>query len=172
MVSWMSTKKGVAPLVATLLLITFAIGLGTVIMSWGSTVNMLSKSQEERLREAEIRCDRLVSVNFFNDSSSAMCYSSRRKNVRFDILNNGTFRVVGINLLMFGDKNSESTTFDIDDVNLDPSGVRSIVQPYEYGRLGPIIQLEVIPKIVVRDEDTLFKCTGKRIIALSIPECI
>ena len=55
MLEFFSSKKGVSPLIATILLIAFAVALGSVVMNWGLNLSLGKSSDKCSRVEIKIR---------------------------------------------------------------------------------------------------------------------
>src|SRR3989344_5283518 len=62
-----SSKKGVSPLIATILLIAFAVALGTVIMNWGLS---LGSSSDDPCAKVALELKKMV-------DNGEVCYGNR-----------------------------------------------------------------------------------------------
>lgn len=77
-------KKGISPLIATVLIIGFTVALAAVILTWGTSfTKSISKGTEET---AELQLTCAQDVQF--DVKSA-CYDAVANNIRFIVENNG-----------------------------------------------------------------------------------
>src|SRR3990167_1379626 len=96
MLSFSKSKKGVSPLIATILLIAFAVALGSVVMNWGLNLN-LGKS-DDKCRNVEIKLRDI-------DSAEA-CYGGFGSNgyINFIIDNTGSADISGLAIWVVGDK--------------------------------------------------------------------
>lgn len=158
--------KGVSPMVATLLLIFFAVALGTVIMTWGSSYAAQQGHLEEKREESLIRCERFINVEI-----KESCSSEIKKRISFSVTNHGNIPIDGFRIILIGTKNFETTFFDLNDVHLEPGETRQFHQNYDFSRLGSIGQLEVFPKIFLDDtKKEYFRCPDKLVVE-SISEC-
>src|SRR3989344_1722930 len=86
-----SSKKGVSPLIATILLIAFAVALGTVIMNWGLS---LGSSSDDPCAKVALELKKMV-------DNGEVCYGNRGAEgyLNFVIENSGSTDISGGGLL-------------------------------------------------------------------------
>jgi flagellin-like protein len=136
-------KKGVSPLIATILLIAFAVALGSVIMNWGLHLNIGENA--DLCRNVEIKLRNI-------DDTSEACYGGFGANgyINFIVDNVGAAEVNGFSVWVLGDK-SQTSISDISDILIrkgqlydkNDQGVK-----YDFSAYGNIKSLQIIPKII------------------------
>jgi len=138
-------KRGITPLISTFILIAFAIGLGTMVMSWGNS---------ERFKEAS--CESVeISVTSLNDNYK-IC--SKEDMITATVENNGRTDIEMIRIVML----TGSGTFDQNlDTNIKVGEFGDITFPLQQN----LLKLRLIPYL---DED---QCIKKRFEIENIPEC-
>ena len=104
MLGFFNSKRGVSPLIATVLLIAFAVALGSVVMNWGLNLN-LGQSQD-KCKNTEIKTRDIGSFE--------ACYGGFAQNgyINFIIDNTGSSDISGIAIWVVGDKGT--SLFDMD----------------------------------------------------------
>ena len=137
----LSSKKGVSPLIATILLIAFAVALGSVVMNWGLNLN-LGKSADKCLN---------VEIKIREISSAEVCYGGVGANgyINFIIDNVGKMDISGLTLLIIGDKGTR--LFDLDNIVIKKSSLydkKDKEVSYDLSKFGNIKKVQFIPKIV------------------------
>ena len=162
MLSFSKSKKGVSPLIATILLIAFAVALGSVVMNWGLTLN-LGKS-DDKCRNVEIKLRDI-------DSAEA-CYGGFGSNgdINFIIDNTGSADISGLAIWVVGDK--ETRLFDIDGILVKKGSIydkKDKEVTYDFTKFGNINQIQFIPKI--RPEQSTEICPKNAIKAEKIGIC-
>jgi flagellin-like protein len=86
-------KKGISPLVSTLLLIFFAVALGLVVMSWGKTA---------QIEEIEASCDEIdLDIITINDESQ-ICTAEGK--LKFTLENTGSVKINGVKLFIISNE--------------------------------------------------------------------
>ncbi|HLG24622.1 MAG TPA: archaellin/type IV pilin N-terminal domain-containing protein [Candidatus Nanoarchaeia archaeon] len=133
------SKKGVSPLIATVLLIAFAVALGSVVINWGLSIDL---GGNDKCRNVEIS----ARVSDYGEA----CYGGQGKDgyVRFSIDNRGTEDITGIALWMMGSK--QTKLFDINDVLIKRASIFEKTGndiSYDFTYYGDLKELQLIPKI-------------------------
>ena len=141
MSSVLASKRGVSPLIATVLLIAFAVALGSVVMNWG--LNLGAAKQGFGCINTKIETREI--------SSFEVCYGGAGQSgyINFTIDNTGDVDINGIAIAIIGKKGTK--LYDIDGVTirsktLFPKTDSSV--PYDFSTYGDITQVQFIPKIM------------------------
>jgi len=154
-------KKGVSPLIATILLIAFAVALGSVVMNWGLN---LSLGKADACRSVEIM---LRGIDL-----SDSCFGGVGQNgyINFIIDNTGAADVNGLVIWIIGDKGTR--TFDLDNLLIKKGSLydkKDKEVNYDFSKFGNIKQVQFIPKI--KSGQTLEICPKNAIKAEKIVAC-
>ena len=141
MINSFKFKKGVSPLIATILLIAFAVALGSVVMNWGLNILELGKS-EDVCRNVEIKIRDI--------DKNEVCFGGLGQNgyINFIIDNIGVTDINGLAVWIVGDKGTK--LFDIDNILIKKGYLydkkdNGVV--YDFSVFGNIKQVQFIPKI-------------------------
>ncbi len=137
----LNSKKGVSPLIATILLIAFAVALGSVVMNWG--LNLEIGKSPDKCRNVQIKIREV--------DASEVCYGGFGQNgyINFVIDNAGT-DVNGLAIWVVGDRGTR--LFDIDNIALKSGSLydkKDREVTYDFTAYGNIKQVQFIPKIKV-----------------------
>ena len=135
-----SSKKGVSPLIATVLLIAFAVALGSVVMNWGLNLN-LGKSAD--------MC-RNVEIKLRNIDVSEVCFGGFGPSgyINFIIDNTGTVDLSGLAIWIVGEK--ATRLFDLDKIMIAKGSLydkKDKEVSYDFSIFGNIKQVQFIPKV-------------------------
>jgi flagellin-like protein len=145
------SKKGMSPLIATVLLIAFAVALGAMIMNWSAGVEAESHVKVEVCEDVSI-----VSIQ-------NACYTGNA--LRFDVRNNGDKRIDG---LLLGSSNAASELdIRIKDSALIVGENTQRTVPFFYD--GGEVRLEFIP--LINHETGLKECPDAGFVQTTIPSC-
>ena len=150
-------KRGIAPLIATLLLISFAVSLGVVIMNFG-------RAQVELQAECPINIGLKFAVI---GGENQLCYSAGKKDLSFTIENGANIDVTGLIVSIIGTQKAE--TFELNNINLKKAGTYIGHVNYDSAVAGDMRQIKISPKIVLYDEEQI--CTEKALIAEKVVSC-
>ena len=144
MLKVLKSKKGVSPLIATILLIAFAVALGSVVMNWGLNLD-LGKSPD--------RC-RNVEIKIRNIDTSEACFGGFGQNgyINFIIDNTGGIDLSGLAIWIIGDKGTR--LFDLDNILIKKGSIydkKDKEVSYDFSKFGNIKQVQFIPKVKVQE---------------------
>lgn len=140
MQTFFRSKGGVSPLIATILLIAFAVALGSVVMNWGLSLN-LGKS-EDGCRNVEIKTRGMDSAD--------VCFGGFGQNgyINFIIDNTGNDDISGLVIWIVGDKGTR--LFDLDNILIKKGSLydkKDKEVTYDFIQFGNIKQVQFIPKV-------------------------
>ena len=157
-----SSKKGVSPLIATILLIAFAVALGSVVMNWG--LNLELGKPEDNCRSVEIKVRNVNGIE--------VCFGGFGQNgyINFIIDNVGKVDISGLAIWMIGDKGTK--LFDLDNILIKKDSLfdkKGKEVAYDFSTYGNMKQVQFIPK--VKSEQTTDICPKNAIKADKIGVC-
>lgn len=137
-----SSKKGVSPLIATILLIAFAVALGSVVMNWGLSLNLGKSSDACRNVEIEVK----------NINGIESCFGGFGQNgyINFIIDNTGSIDISGLAIWIVGDKGTR--LFDLDSIMVKKGSLydkKDKEVSYDFSQFGNIKQVQFIPKVMI-----------------------
>ena len=163
MIKGLVSKKGVSPLIATILLIAFAVALGSVVMNWGLNLS-LGKSGDKCVN---------VAIKIREISSADVCYGGIGQNgyINFIIDNTGSTDINGLTILMVGNK-GKTRLFDLDNILIKKGSLfdkKDKEVNYDFSEFGEINEVQFIPKIKT-DQSTEI-CSRNSITAEKIGIC-
>src|SRR3989338_1686822 len=140
MLNIFNSKKGVSPLIATILLIAFAVALGSVVMNWGLNLNLGKSSDKCRNVEIKIRSIDVADVCFGGLGANGY--------INFIIDNTGAMDISGLAIWVIGDKGTR--LFDLEDILIKKGSLydkKDKEVSYDFTAFGNIKQVQFIPKI-------------------------
>ena len=143
-------RKGIAPLVATLILISFAIALGVTIMSFGRA-------------QVELEASCPIDIGFEFSDEKQLCYNPVSKEVVFTVMNGINIKVEGIIVNVIGDQKAE--TFDLGNAKMERGGTYSGRTPFD----GTVRQIKLTPKVIFYEEEEI--CTKKALVIEDVKNC-
>ena len=143
-------KKGIAPLIATILLLSFAVSIGVVVMNFG-------KAQVELGAECAID----VGLELQKD----VCFESGV--IKFTLSNGINIKVEGLLVNVIG--MSKAETSELNNINLGKAGVYSGMIRYDKGVSGEVRQMKISPKVFLFDEEQI--CVEKSVIVEKVANC-
>ena len=150
-------KKGITPLMATFLLISFAVALGVTIMNLGSAEV-----------EDSAQCPIEVGLVFSNiGGEDQVCYDAGAKTLKFTLENGVNIKVEGLVINIIGEIKAES--FDLSDAKVIKAGSYLGQVSYDASISGNIRQVKISPKILPYDVEEI--CTEQALVAEEVNEC-
>jgi len=150
-------KKGITPLIATFLLISFAVALGVVIMNFG-------RAQVEE----EAECSINVGLKFSQIGGEEQFCLDRTKNELFLIVENGVnIKVEGLVVNIIGTKSA--LTHELADAVIDKAGTYMKRVSYDVTQVGELRQIKIVPKVKMYEEVLI--CQEKAIILEKVKDC-
>ena len=157
------SKKGVSPLIATILLIAFAVALGSVVMNWGLNLDIVKPKDKCKNVEIKIR----------DIDSSQLCYGGFGTNgyINFIIDNTGMIDINGLSISIFGDK-GKTYSFDLDNILIKKGSLydkKDKEVAYDSSKFGSINKIQFIPKVIV--DGKMEACTNSGVSAEKIGAC-
>jgi len=155
-------KRGVSPLIATILLISFAVALGAVVMNWGRNLD-ISMSGDI--------CSG-VSIKLRNIDDVQVCYSGVGKDgyINFIIDNNGNRNIDGLGIWITGEKRTK--LLDYNDFSIPEGELLDINDQsvkYDFDTYGEIKTIQFFPKL--KNEDSLEICSRDSIKVDKLGSC-
>lgn len=119
-----NNKRAVSPLIATVLLIAFAVALGAVVMNWGKGYIEDQTLDTEEKSKVETQCSLDVDLELLKiGGDKKLCYNQANSTVNasleFMIENRGTVNIVGIAVSVIGDLGAENIlTLNSESINI------------------------------------------------------
>ena len=155
-------KKGVSPLIATVLLISFAVALGSVVLNWGRNLDV--SPSDDICEEVKILIRDLGNTD--------VCYKSDGKQafLNFALTNDGSVPVEGLGIFILGEKGTK--LLDLDTFTIAPKGLIDVIDTsvaYDIETYGNIKQVQFLPKAKGKDSITL--CPGSTIKTEKVRAC-
>lgn len=106
----MFRKKGISPLIATVLVIGFTVALAAIIMTWGTTFSKSMQQGSEEQANLQMVCAQDVQYTL-----SSACYESVTDVVRLTVKNDGSIDLVNMTARFFTSPSSVEAKDGIQD---------------------------------------------------------
>ncbi len=150
-------KRGITPLIATFLLITFAVALGVVIRNFG-------RAQVEETAECAID----IGLHFAEiDGKQQICYDAVKNALKFTVENGINTKVEGLVVNVIGVEKAE--TYELEDAQIVRAGTYLAHLQYETISGGAIRQVKITPKITFEEQEQI--CVEKALIVEQVEDC-
>jgi flagellin-like protein len=140
-------KRGVSPLIATILLLAFAVALATVIIQFLEPLNSCAGDE--------------VTIN-----TQKACFDSRTKNIKI-FIENKDLPIIGLSVAVEGSKNVPPSVEITQDIKKSEPGV--VIVPYDQTANGNIDQIMITAKL--NKTNTIIDCPLKQKI-IQVPVCL
>ena len=166
------TKKGVSPLIATVLLIAFAVALGAVVMNWGKGYVQTQALNVETKGNAALSCQGDIELNvYILNQRPKICYAvdSTGTTLKVMLKNDGTATINGFSVNIVSDTDNVFSE-DIDK-DIIGGGVIKLDLPVNQTDFGTIKQVEFTPKILVSGVQKPVLCSQNSKVVDEIYEC-
>lgn len=150
----MIAKKAVSPLIATVLLIAFAVALGAVVMNWSFKYAPSVNTCESITLQFETLQNR-----------PDICFDPAQNTVKFT-LRNGNTQLKGIKAIIIGSQGSYDLMQEID---FNTNDIKKFGVRFEQDRYG--IPQKLIIQPILMQSDGLNICYTNSIASEHIPSC-
>ena len=137
-------KRGVSPLIATVLLISFTVALGSVVLNWGRNLD-ISKPGES--------CSGVV-IKIRSIGDAEVCYSGSGQEayLNFIVDNIGIVDIGGLGIWIVGEKGTKLLDLDNSPIKKgDLLDIKDKTVTYDFNTYGNIKHLQFIPKVKTAD---------------------
>jgi len=144
-------KRGVSPLIATILLIAFAVALGAVVMNWGRNVDTLGGlDPTQKCAAASLKVDAISDV-------PQIFYGGEGTNgfVEFTIENNGNEDISGLIVWIVGEIGTKVENLGKVEIKVGYPFKKKL--SYNFNKYGNIRKVRFIPQLIIDEE--LFPCS-------------
>ncbi|RLE42494.1 hypothetical protein DRJ19_04035 [Candidatus Woesearchaeota archaeon] len=151
-------KKGISALLATLLLLGVAVGLGVLVMNWGRAII-----------EGNAQCSvksglKIIELN----GKPQICYSKGVNGfIRVMVENGPNIDIEGLIFRVIGTKNVYTTEVP---TKIKRGHALMPIVPYDHDQFGDIIEVKITPRIKVYGDETAI-CPEQAIVVTSLEEC-
>ncbi|MBR9691501.1 hypothetical protein GOV06_01830 [Candidatus Woesearchaeota archaeon] len=159
-ISLRNSKRGVSPLIATILLLIFAIGLGVILMNWG-------RAQVE----AASKCAVNIGIDVIElNNIPEVCYagSGEEGYIHFIIENGPNIDVKALHIRVIGKKG----VYNAEIIETIPMGYSLLKDlPYNFDKFGEIRQIKISPKVILYEGEEPILCPEQAVVLGNIRSC-
>ncbi|MCP3681921.1 MAG: hypothetical protein GY861_04450 [bacterium] len=146
-----TSKRGVSPLIATVLLIAFAVALGAVVMSWGQ--QWVSETQEDVKQDSleKMKCTMDLSMKIIDIGNvPQICYGGSGDDGYLDFMvkNDGKAIIKELEVVVIG-ATDIYTNDSLNGTVIDIGRARRENITYSYSDFGSMKQVIITPRIEV-----------------------
>ena len=174
MMNFIKNKKAVSPLIATVLLIAFAVALGAVVMNWGRGYVEDTQSFARERSDAEVVCTTDIDLNIVNiDLTDQVCYneSDTDEYTVYMILENVASRDIDdLSVRVIGDKSRVPFDGPIgNDTEIEAGSAKLFNFTYDTSIYGNVSQIAISPIIKLSGKDVT--CSGSQLKLIGLKSC-
>jgi len=159
-VTFNANKKGVSPLIATVLLIAFAVALGAVIMNWGRGFVQDRTAEVEKTTEIETSCALDVQLHISEiGGTPEICFggSDTAGYLEFTLENDGRKDIKELGIVIGGQTGIyQNSSLNSSEIIAGGAIFKNI--SYDFSQYGPMKYVRFIPKIDIGGVTTV--CSG------------
>lgn len=153
----MKNKRGISPLIATVLLIAFAVALGAVVMSWGKAYVTMDDTERVACSKVELK------IHVIEEPQ--LSFSRTENYLNFMIDNTGGIDIKGVRIWVIGEKENMITNIEEEIKQGYPLRKRL---DYNFGVYGNIKQVNFVPKILMEGKEIV--CANQKLESSSLTE--
>ena len=163
--SLFGNRRGITPLVATILLVAFSVGLGALVMSWGEQYIEAKAEFVQGTSEVKSGCD-AAKIDIIKIGGQAqICFGP--EGIQFWIDNGPNVDLYNIHARVAGQNGVSVKEETLSEPLLKANAVKSTI-PYDRS-IGPILQVKLTPKIWTGNDVAI--CSQSAITIERIPAC-
>jgi len=154
-------KKGMSPLISTIILVVAAIFVGLIVMNWGRA------TLEEN---AKCAIDTKMKLLYLNNEPQ-ICYGGNNENgaIHFIVENGASIEVEKLHFRVIGEKGVVTEELSGSNIDVASSTIQDV--PYDFNKNGDIRQVKITPMLVLYPQEPPLLCTEQGIIVESPKPC-
>lgn len=152
----MKSKKGISPLIATVLVIGFTVALAAIILTWGQTFTRGIQESTEMSTEIQLICAQ--DVNFAVNSVCTFEDEDVTK-AKITIDNKGNIAINRFMARLYEDANTVDTAEISNEDGSPVVGAFGLRQPEVEVTLGELWKVELVPIIMVDEKEVTCSTT-------------
>ncbi len=136
MISLLKNKKGLSPLIATILLIAFAVAIGAVVMNIGRTV--ISPDSDAKIFSI-LEVQGKKQICYFDQDTESL--------LELTLKNGGEAELVDLQFSIIGKKGINNIN-NILKQPIQKSEVKRVAVKYDGATVGPLIKVIITPRVI------------------------
>ncbi|MBI2146450.1 hypothetical protein HYU22_03855 [Candidatus Woesearchaeota archaeon] len=147
-------RKAITPLMATFLLISFAVAVGVVIMNLG-------RAQVDENAQCAVDIGMgLASIG----GVEQLCYDQTSKTLKFTVENGVNIKITGLIVNIIDEQKAESFEFNTPIIKAG-----NYLGSVKYNALGSLKQVKISPKVLLHEKEEI--CTEQALVTENIHPC-
>ena len=154
-------KRGISPLIATVLLIAFAVALGAIVMNWGRSYVEETARQSAITSDTKVTCAQQVRLDVVQvNRVPRICYNEDAGNIEITLQNRGEVDILG---MLFNVLGEDGATTEESDFVLARSRIRKFDIEYDRSEFGEIEFVQVVPMVQVTGSAVPAECSDSNL---------
>lgn len=138
------SKRAVSPLIATVLLIAFAVALGAVVMNWGRSYVESGEETEAAEEAVAGACEGNIALGILKIGGKPdICFDSSKNTLKYTIENKGTVTIDSVKFQVIGSDDIFNTQIS----SLASADVKKSSVNYDRDKYGSIQQARFTPVV-------------------------
>ncbi|RLE38147.1 hypothetical protein DRJ17_04850 [Candidatus Woesearchaeota archaeon] len=164
----MKRKKGISPLIATVLLIAFVVVLAALLFDFGERFFRDTVKDTEERATRKVTCTS-TGIEFLEIANQKeVCYNGTH--IKFTVINNDITEIEQLKLIVAG--NVSTLNVNLNNSYINSSEVSDpFIYPYDNATYGTIRAITIIPGIRLEGAGTVIFCTGRDITEDTVRSC-
>ena len=164
-------KKAVSPLIATVLLIAFAVALGAVVMNGGRTYVEDTADKARVTSDTKVTCSMDIRMEYLTlNGVKQICYNESQDMISFTVVNTGTMKIEKLQAKVYGSK-SIYVNSSLDNSSISASYPLKTNITYDFDNYGDIQKVSLTPAIKVSGLNDPVLCADNSLDQEDIREC-
>jgi hypothetical protein len=151
-------KRAITPLISTILLVSFAVLLGVIVMNWGRTT-YAAKEETNSCEESGLG---IIEIN----EVAEICHKDGQ--MKFTIENQGQSQVTGFKISMLGETGIQQLELTR---RMRTGDIDEIIMSYDTS-VGLMGKIKIVPKITVNGAEYICPKNGVEIDRIALCEAI
>lgn len=158
-------KRGISPLIATVLIIGFTVALAAVILIWGQSFTRGIQSSTEETTNIQLMCAQDVVFDI-----TAACYCETADRIKMTVKNDGSVDIANLTARVYKGATDVSTVTEYVDPDTGVADSNEALNKYAiktygidssaFGSRDEVNQLDLIPVIVVEGIPEPITCSN------------
>jgi flagellin-like protein len=162
-------RKGLSPLIATVLLIAFAVALGAVVMNWAKPTGGGGGGPPTTVT-SEVNCSQVKFVVEKVGTKPQVCISKTTPNtLEFIVDNRGGIKIKNLRITVLG-ASGEPVNQDVPNSAMGEADLKKMTFTYP-AEIGAIAKVKITPVIADFAHDRDLYCTDKTIETTDVRQC-
>lgn len=167
-----SSRKGVSPLISTVLLIAFAVALGAVVMNWGSDYVKNTAQNTGRTSDTDVKCSMEANLDLLElNGVPCLCYNNETnyERIEFILINGPNVKAEAVYVTVMSNTSKIVQGLLNESIGIGESKKLNVT--YSKDTNGLPKQIRFVPKIKIEGLIDPVTCSKNPLTSEQIPVC-